>query len=85
MDVDLNTVDLRDGLRRMIAFGGEGHLGARLVVRTGVRWNLEGDRRPVTAVGASVALQPRLWIDGHFSQGQSAQDRGLGIALRAVY
>jgi hypothetical protein len=69
----------------MIAFGGEGHLGARIAVRTGVRWNLEGERRPVTAVGASIALQPRLWIDGHYSRGQSAQDRGFGVALRAVY
>lgn len=85
MDVDLDTVDLRDGLRRMIAFGGEGHLGARIAVRTGVRWNLEGERRPVTAVGASIALQPRLWIDGHYSRGQSAQDRGFGVAMRAVY
>ena len=42
MDVDLDTVDLRDGLRRMIALGGEGRLGSRVAVRGGVRWNLEG-------------------------------------------
>ena len=85
MDIDLDTVDLRDGLRRMIALGGESRLGAHLLVRGGVRWNLEGLRRPVTALGASLLLRPGLWLDGHWSRGQSDEDRGFGFALRAGY
>lgn len=86
MDVDLDTVDLRDGLRRMIATGGEGRLGARLTVRGGVRWNLEGEaRRPVAAVGASILLQRGLWLDAHLTRGGIDEDRGFGFALRAGY
>jgi hypothetical protein len=85
MDIDLDTVDLRDGLRRMIAIGGESRLGTHLQVRGGVRWNLEGLRRPVTALGASLVLRPGLWLDGHWSRGQSDEDRGFGFALRAGY
>lgn len=85
MDVDLNTVDLRDGPRRMFALGGEGRLGPRLAVRAGVRWNLEGIRHPVGATGASVLLRPGLWLDGHFSQGRVNEAREFGVALRAGY
>jgi F plasmid transfer operon, TraF, protein len=85
MDLDLNTVGLRDGLRRMIAFGGEDRLGARLAVRGGLRWNLEGDRRTVLATGVSVAIRPNTWVDGHVTWSQFDGDRGFGIALRAGY
>lgn len=85
MDVDLNTVDLRDGLRRMVAFGGESRVGSRLTVRGGVRWNLEGTRQTVTTVGTSIAVRSGLWLDGHYAYGQSAMDRGFGVALRAGY
>lgn len=86
MDVDLDTVDLRDGLRRMIAFGGEERLGSRFVLRGGVRWNLLGEKRQeVVAVGASFALRPRYWLDGHVTRGRIDGDRGFGLALRAGY
>jgi hypothetical protein len=85
MDIDLNTVDLRDGLRRMIAFGGETRIGSRLAVRGGVRWNREDSANPVTTVGASVAVRTGLWLDGHYAYGKDAVARGLGVALRAGY
>ena len=68
MDVDLDTVDLRDGLRRMIALGGEGRLGSRVAVRGGVRWNLKGASQPVTALGLSVSLRSRFWLEGYYSR-----------------
>jgi hypothetical protein len=83
MDVDLDTADLADGLRRMMAIGGESRLGPRAVVRAGVRWSLEGPRHPTTSAGASVAVRPGLWLDGFYSQGRGGEDRGFGIALRA--
>jgi hypothetical protein len=85
MDVDLDTVDLRGGLRRMIAFGGEDRLGSRLAVRGGIRWNVEpqGGRRPVATVGVSVALRASFWLEGYYAQGRFDGDRSFGIGLRA--
>jgi hypothetical protein len=85
MDVDLNTVGLRDGLRRMFALGGESRLGTRLAVRAGVRWDLEGPKQTITAFGASVAVRPGMWIDGHASLSQHDGDRGFGVAFRSGY
>jgi len=85
MDLDLDTADLRDGLRRMIAFGAESPAGSRVTLRGGVRWDLKGDRQPVTAAGASVALGQRVWLDGHYSYGHADRDQGFGFALRAAY
>lgn len=85
MDVDLNTVGLRDGLRRMIALGGESRLGGRLSVRGGVRWDLKGPRMPVATVGGSVSVRRGFWLDGHYASGRADGDRSFGVALRAGY
>ncbi|HUL73163.1 MAG TPA: conjugal transfer protein TraF [Vicinamibacterales bacterium] len=85
IDVDLETVDLRDGLRQMIALGGEGRLGARLALRGGVRWNLKQDHQEIAAVGLGVQIRQRLWLDGYYTQGRRDEDRGFGIGLRAGY
>lgn len=82
LDADLDTVDLRGGLRRMIAFGGEQKLGQRVAVRGGLRWSVTGDRQLVGSGGFSVALKPGAWIDGHYTRGDLDGDRGFGIALR---
>jgi hypothetical protein len=83
LDVDLNTVDLRGDLRRLLALGGEVRLSARLQARSGIRWSLDGRRRPVAAAGLSVAVRPGLWLDGHYAQGHDDEDREFGVALRA--
>lgn len=83
MDVDLDTVDLRDGLRRMIALGGEDRLGSHFAIRGGVRWSVTGDRQLAGSFGLSVALKPGAWIDGHYTQGDLDGDRGFGIGFRA--
>ena len=85
MDLDLNTVDLRDGLRRMFAVGGEGRVGRRLMVRAGGRLDLEGAREPVGAVGLSVAFRVGVWLDAHYAQGQHDEQREFGAALRAGF
>jgi hypothetical protein len=85
MDYDLDTARPEGGLRRMGAVGGEALLGARVGIRSGVRWSLEGERRPVGAVGLSVAVRPGLWLDGHYAKGQRDDDREFGVALRAGF
>ncbi|HWB17173.1 MAG TPA: conjugal transfer protein TraF [Vicinamibacterales bacterium] len=86
LDVDLNTVDLRGGLRRECALGGEGRIGQRLAVRSGLRWNLENEPRDVIGtVGLSVSVRNGLWIDGHYAQGHRDEDREFGVSLRAGF
>lgn len=82
LDADLDTVDLRGGLRRMIALGAEQKLGQRVALRGGLRWSVTGDRQLVGSGGLSIALKPGAWIDGHYTQGDLDGDRGFGIALR---
>jgi hypothetical protein len=83
MDLDLERVDLRDDLRRMVAFGGEGRIGRHLAVRTGIRWDLEGDRRLLGTAGLSISLRSGIWLDGHYAHGRHVEDREFGAALRA--
>jgi hypothetical protein len=85
MDVDLDTVDLGGGLRRVGAVGGEAMVGSRLSLRSGVRWSLVGARRPIGAVGLSVGIRPGMWLDGHYAQGRRDEDREFGVALRAGF
>jgi hypothetical protein len=86
LDVDLNTVDLRGGLRRECALGGEGRIGQRLAVRSGLRWNLENQPRGlIGTVGLSVSVRSGFWIDGHYAQGHRDEDREFGVSLRAGF
>ncbi len=83
VDLDLNTADLPGGPSRMVAVGAEHMLGSRLAVRGGARWNLEGARAAVGSLGASFALRPGAWLDGHVTHGRAQGERGFGLALRA--
>lgn len=86
LDMDLDTVDLWDGPRRMIAIGGEDRVTKRLAVRAGVRWNLKDDtRRPVYSAGTSVRVSKSLWLDTHYTMGDITRDRGFGAALRTGF
>jgi hypothetical protein len=82
-DIDLETVDLRGDLRRVFALGGEGRIGRHLAVRTGIRWDLEGDRRLLGSAGLSISIRPGIWLDGHYAHGRHVEDREFGVALRA--
>jgi hypothetical protein len=85
MDLDLDTADLRDGPRRILALGGENRFGHRWALRGGVRWSLEGSQQTVGAVGLSLGVRRNLWLDGHYTQGRLEADRGFGGALRAGF
>jgi len=83
VDLDLNTVDLPDGPSRMLAVGAEHKFWSRVILRGGVRWNLEGARTAVGSVGASVEVGTGAWLDGHVTHGRANGERGFGLALRA--
>jgi long-chain fatty acid transport protein len=83
MDLDLNTVDLVGGQRRMGAFGGEIALGSRLSARSGIRWSLVDEKRPTAALGLSISPRRGMWLDSHYAKGRLADDWEFGVALRA--
>lgn len=85
MDMDLDRVDLLDGLRRMIAFGGEDLLGRHVALRGGIRWSLVGARRRVGSAGVSYQLKKGVWLDSQYTQGDFGGDRGYGVTLRAGF
>ena len=83
VDLDMNTVELPMGRHRMLALGAEHVVSSRFAVRGGARRNLKGDRTTVGTVGASLALKPGTWLDGHYTRGRAHGERGFGFALRA--
>jgi hypothetical protein len=83
MDLELNTVDLMGDLRRMSALGAEIAVGSRLLVRSGVRWNLATSSGPAGAVGASVRVRQGVWVDAHYARGRGLEPRQMSVALRA--
>jgi hypothetical protein len=83
VDLDVTTADLSTGPRRMLAAGAEHLISPRIALRGGARWNLEGARTTVGSVGASIAIKPGTWLDGHFTHGRARGERGFGFALRA--
>lgn len=83
LDLDVNTADLLTGPQRMLAMGAEYVFSPRFAVRGGARRNLEGARTTMGSVGASIAIKPGTWLDGHFTQGRARGERGFGFALRA--
>jgi hypothetical protein len=83
MDLDLDKAETLNGLRRMIAFGGETRMGSHVLARGGIRWSLEGERRRVGSAGVSFQLKKGFWLDSQYTQGDYGGDRGYGVTLRA--
>lgn len=83
VDLDVDTADLSTGPRRMLALGAEHTISPRFAVRGGTRWNLEASRSAVGTAGASFAIKPGAWLDGHLTYGRARGERGFGFALRA--
>lgn len=83
VDLDVNTADLPAGPSRIVAVGAEHLVASRVAFRAGARWNLEGSRTAVGSVGASIAVRPGMWLDGHMTYARAHGERGFGAALRA--
>ena len=54
-----------------------------MAVRSGLRWSTTGAHRTVYAVGGSFMIRPRMWVDGHWSQGGADELRAFSLAMRA--
>jgi hypothetical protein len=88
-DLDLTEAAGPHGPRRDLSVGGEGRFARRLLVRTGVRLNLAGDRitgrAPSVGIGGSYAIRASLLVDAQATVGAEQAARGWGIAARFVY
>ncbi len=91
-DFDLLTTHDAFGERRDAAFGVEGKLGSRVVLRSGFKLNLadadnvpeDGAARGYSA-GGSFAITQAVFIDGVAATGGDRAGRGWGVSARFVY
>jgi hypothetical protein len=85
LDADVSEHDAPTGMRRMVALGAEQWLFARrLGLRGGGRVNTTGARERVGTAGASVALRPGMFVDGHVSRG-TAHEIGWSLTARVSF
>ncbi len=83
-DADLRVYDAGNGARRVIALGAERWLRARRVgVRGGARFNTVGAQDAAATAGASFAVRPGFYLDGHIVQG--SDEEGWGVAARVSF
>ena len=86
LDVDLRRYAAATGDRRVIAFGGEHWLRPRrIAVRGGARFNTVGEHERTVTAGASVAVRPGRFVEGHAVYGGNASERGWGLAARVSF
>jgi hypothetical protein len=92
-DVDLLETSGALGPRRDAAFGIEGQVSDRLMVRSGVSVNTAGGAdafgdigsSPAASVGGSYAARAAVFIDAHFTRGGDRAGHAWGVAARFVY
>jgi hypothetical protein len=86
LDADVDAYQTAAGARRVVAIGAERWLSDRRVgLRAGGRINTTGARERSATAGASVALRPGLYVEGHMVRGGSADERGWGVAARVSF
>ena len=86
MDVDLRRYATATGDRRVIAIGGEHWLRpGRVALRGGARFNTVGAQDWAVTAGASYAMRPGLYVDGHIVQGGETGEQGWGVAARVSF
>lgn len=85
LDVDLREYQGDAGPRQVIAAGAERWFGARrAAVRGGARTNIAPGGEAAVTGGASLALRPGFFVDGHLAVGGDAE-QGWGIAGRVAF
>lgn len=85
LDFDLRAQATAAGPRRAVAAGAERWFAARRVgVRAGGRVNTVGAHGKAGTAGASLALRPGFYVDGHVALGSRDED-GWGAAARVSF
>jgi hypothetical protein len=85
IDADVKKRPTLVGDRQMVAIGAEQwFFSRRLALRGGGRLNTTGAEERVGSAGASVAIRPGMFVDGHVSRG-SAQEAGWSVAARVSF
>ncbi len=85
LDADLQRYASATGDRRVIAVGGERWLQRRRFgIRGGARFNTVGAQDRTVTAGASLAVRPGLFVEGHAAYGSDAES-GWGLAARVSF
>lgn len=83
VDIDLvESPGLSGQARQVVAVGAEASPWKGLLVRGGVRTSLVGAHLVVPAVGGSLGLGRRFWIDGQWTFGDAERETGWGVGCR---
>ncbi len=86
IDADLRPYVATSGRRQVVAVGAEGWLaGKRVGLRAGARFNRAGLRERAITAGASVALRPGSFLEGHVVVGATPAERGWGSGVRVSF
>ena len=86
VDADMRAYATTTGVRRMVALGAEHwFLAKRVGVRAGGRANTRGARERSATAGLTLAVRGGLYLDGHAVRGDSAGERGWGLATRVSF
>ena len=86
VDADVVAYPTVSGDRRVVAAGAEGWMfERRLGLRGGARFNTAVAEEQAFAVGASVRVMSRMYVDGHVVFGGTGDEHGWGIAVRASF
>ncbi|MGH9256644.1 MAG: hypothetical protein ACRD3C_18950 [Vicinamibacterales bacterium] len=86
LDWDMNTYFAASGPRRVVALGAEQWFrNRRLGIRAGGRVNTVGAEERAMTAGASIAIRPALYIEGHVVRGGAAGERGWSLGARTSY
>jgi hypothetical protein len=85
-DADVETYLSASGARRVVAVGAEQWLmNRRLGLRAGAHANTVGAEERAVTGGASFAVRPGLYVEGHVIVGGDADERGWGVGARASF
>jgi hypothetical protein len=86
VDADARRYRTGTGDRRVIALGAERWFRTRqLGLRAGARFNTVGGHDRAATAGASWAVRPGLYVDGHAIHGGESGERGWGVAARVSF
>lgn len=86
LDWDVEVYVTASGPRRSVSLGAEQWLwDGRLGIRGGGRANTAGAKERAITAGASIAVRPGFYLEGHVVRGGAPDEHGWGIGARASF